>query len=129
MEEQQIDPPVVYQRVSALVVAIAVGLGAYGAHGLEASEKGLASWRTAVLYHLVHGVVLYFLSIRTRTGLRCCPNGPWWCFLIGVLLFSGLLYTNVLTGVRWLGAIVPVGGLSFIIGWLWLAVVPDRKKV
>ena len=126
MDNQQVELPTAYQRVSAVVVAIAIGLGAYGAHGLDASEEGLANWKTAALYHLVHGVVLYFLSTRPKASRSCCPTGPWWCLLVGIVLFSGLLYTNVLSGIRWLGAIVPLGGLSFIAGWVWLAIVPFR---
>jgi uncharacterized membrane protein YgdD (TMEM256/DUF423 family) len=124
MSEHPELPSLFYQRVSALVMALGVALGAYGAHGLEASEKVLANWKTAVLYHLIHGIALYLLSRRPAGRARCCPNGPWWCLLTGILLFSGLLYTNVLSGVSWLGAIVPVGGLAFMAGWIWLAVAP-----
>jgi uncharacterized membrane protein YgdD (TMEM256/DUF423 family) len=108
------------QRIAAVTMAAGVSLGAYGAHGLEADAKGLANWKTAVLYHLIHGIALYFLATRpSRTGNN--TNGPWWCLFVGILIFSGMLYAIVLTGVTWLGAIVPIGGLAMIIGWLWLA--------
>ena len=108
-------------------MAAGVALGAYGAHGLDADANGLANWKTAVLYHLIHGIALYFLASRPSHAVRapkCCQNGAWWCLFAGVLIFSGMLYAIVLTGVTWLGAIVPIGGLAMIIGWLWLAVAP-----
>lgn len=108
------------QRLAAVTMAVGVAMGAYGAHGLDADAKGLANWKTAVLYHLIHGIALYFLATRpSKTGDN---NGPWWCLFVGILIFSGMLYAIVLTGVTWLGAIVPIGGLAMIIGWLWLAV-------
>jgi uncharacterized membrane protein YgdD (TMEM256/DUF423 family) len=118
---------VLLQRVSAIVMALGVALGAYGAHGLQADEKGMANWKTAVLYHLIHAVALYVLASRPASGhgaMRCCPNGPWWCLFAGIAIFSGMLYAIVLTGATWLGAIVPIGGLAMIIGWLWLAFAP-----
>ncbi|MGK0190018.1 MAG: uncharacterized membrane protein YgdD (TMEM256/DUF423 family) [Verrucomicrobiales bacterium] len=103
-------------RLSGLLMAAGVALGAYGAHGLEADAKGLANWKTAVLYHLIHGLALYFLASQPRKN-----QVAWWCLFVGILIFSGMLYTIVLTGVTWLGAIVPIGGLAMIIGWLSLA--------
>ncbi|MEZ5324968.1 MAG: DUF423 domain-containing protein [Verrucomicrobiales bacterium] len=109
----------ILQRIAAVTMAAGVALGAYGAHGLDADAKGLANWKTAVLYHLIHGIVLYFLASRPN---RSNGNGPWWCLFAGIVIFSGMLYAIVLTGVTWLGAIVPIGGLAMIVGWLWLAV-------
>ena len=112
-------------RISAVVMAAGVALGAYGAHGLEADAKGLANWKTAVLYHLIHGLALYIIASRPPSDTpKCCPNGAWWCLFTGILIFSGMLYAIVVTGVTWLGAIVPIGGLAMIVGWLWLAVAP-----
>jgi uncharacterized membrane protein YgdD (TMEM256/DUF423 family) len=54
--------------------------------------------------------------------------GPWFCFLIGILIFSGSLYLLAVTNVRTLGAITPIGGLSFLAGWLWLAIQPLAKE-
>jgi uncharacterized membrane protein YgdD (TMEM256/DUF423 family) len=50
--------------------------------------------------------------------------GPWFSFLIGIVVFSGSLYLLAVTNLRWLGAITPIGGISFIVGWLWLALAP-----
>lgn len=110
------------QRISAVTMAAGVALGAYGAHGLEADAKGLANWKTAVLYHLIHGIALYVLAIRPPiTANQRWSTAPWWCLFAGVFIFSGMLYAIVLTGVTWLGAIVPIGGLAMIIGWIWLS--------
>jgi uncharacterized membrane protein YgdD (TMEM256/DUF423 family) len=59
--------------------------------------------------------------LADRVPLRL---GPWLSFLIGILIFSGSLYLLALTNLRWLGAITPIGGLSFIVGWLWLLFAP-----
>jgi uncharacterized membrane protein YgdD (TMEM256/DUF423 family) len=121
--------------VGAILGALGVALGAYGAHGLEKQlaawgyvgqdlAKRLANHETAVRYQMWHAlaIVLVGLALTNR------PT-PWWqasagALLLGVLIFSGLLYALVVTGPswRWLGAVVPIGGISLIVGWLLLAV-------
>ena len=121
--------------IGAVLGAIGVALGAYGAHGLEkqlaawnyAGEdmaKRLANHETAVRYQMWHALAIVLVGI----ALTIRPNG-WWnasagAFLFGTLIFSGLLYALVVVGpsYRWLGAIVPIGGLSLIAGWVLLAV-------
>jgi len=106
-------------RVSAVIGFLGVGLGAFGAHslkGLLASHGTTAVWEKAVLYHFVHTVMLVILATRTPLS-----TGPWWSFLIGIALFSGSLYVLAVTGLTWLGAITPLGGISFLVGWGWLA--------
>ncbi len=106
-------------RISAIVGFLAVALGAFGAHGLHALlEKNgrLATWETAVLYHLVHAVVLLAIA-----GLRPLRAAAWWLVLAGVLVFSGTLYVLSLTNIKWLGAITPIGGVFLLLGWLALA--------
>jgi uncharacterized membrane protein YgdD (TMEM256/DUF423 family) len=68
-----------------------------------------------VLYHFIHAVMLFVLAQRPSV-----PRGPWWSFLIGIVLFSGSLYGLALASVKWLGPITPLGGLSFLLGWGWL---------
>jgi uncharacterized membrane protein YgdD (TMEM256/DUF423 family) len=112
-------------RTAAILGAIAVGLGAFGAHGLKdllARNGTAAIWEKAVFYHFIHAVMLFVLA--TRTPL---PVGPWLSFLLGILIFSGSLYLLAYTNVRWLGAITPIGGVSFIVGWLWLAFLPAPR--
>jgi len=109
-------------RIAALAGLLAVVLGAFGAHALKdllARNETAAIWEKAVFYHFIHAVMLFFLA--TRNPL---PRGPWFSFLIGIVIFSGSLYLLAVTNVRWLGAITPLGGLSFMVGWLCLIICP-----
>ena len=108
--------------VASIAGATSVILGAFGAHALEtrlAADK-LASWQTAVQYHLVHSAVLAALALFAAHGERQIQL-PAWLFSLGITLFSGSIYLLVLTGQRWLGPITPLGGLCFIAGWISLA--------
>jgi len=109
-------------RIGAVVMALGVAAGAFGAHGLEGRVDAdlIEVWKTGARYHLIHGLAL--------CGLGVLPNAPWlpgWLFLTGTVVFAGSLYALTLTGVRWLGAITPIGGLCFIAGWIALAVMVD----
>ncbi len=105
--------------------AIAVGLGAFGAHGLEPlliQNGRLDTFETAVSYHFYHTLGLLGLGILALIkpdwkGLSFAAGG----MLLGILIFSGSLYILSLTGITWLGAITPIGGVGFILGWLALA--------
>lgn len=113
-------------RVAALAGLLAVALGAFGAHGLSLKlrEFGtVAIWEKAVLYHALHAVMLWMLARETPP-----PRGPWFCFLGGILIFSGSLYILAATNTRWLGAVTPVGGVCFVAGWLWLALGGIRQR-
>ena len=112
-------------RVAAILGFLAVALGAFGAHGLKdiLSRNGTgAIWEKAVFYHFIHAVMLFVLA--QRSPIRA---GPWFSFLIGIVLFSGSLYALALTGNKALGAITPFGGISFIVGWVCLAIAPAEK--
>ncbi|MEO6741818.1 MAG: DUF423 domain-containing protein, partial [Chthoniobacteraceae bacterium] len=88
-------------RISAIMGFLAVALGAFGAHGLhDVLEKNarLATWETAVLYHLTHAVVLL-----VSATLRPLHSASWWLMLAGVIIFSGTLYVLALTNMKWLG--------------------------
>ncbi len=105
-------------RVAALLGFLAVALGAFGAHGLKdllAQNHTAAIWEKAVFYHFIHTLMLFVLAQR-----RPIPSGPWLSFLAGILIFSGSLYLLAVTNTKWLGAITPLGGLSFLVGWGWL---------
>lgn len=113
-------------RIAALLGLLAVALGAFGAHGLKdvLARNGTAViWEKAVLYHFIHAVMLFILAGRTPLHA-----GPWFSFLTGIAFFSGSLYLLALTNARWLGAITPIGGVSFIVGWLWLLLAPSRPS-
>ena len=113
-------------RVAAIAGFLAVALGALGAHGLRnlLAQNGTAAiWETAVVYHLVHAVMLFLLA-----GRKPPAAGPWWCFLAGIVFFSGSLYLLAATNVRRLCAVTPLGGISLLAGWLWLAVTTVGAK-
>jgi uncharacterized membrane protein YgdD (TMEM256/DUF423 family) len=113
-------------RISAVIGFLAVALGAFGAHGLHGLlEKNarLATWETAVLYHLTHAVMMFVI-----TTLRPLRIVAWWLTFAGIVIFSGTLYTLALTNVKWLGAITPVGGVCLLAGWLALAFGKARQE-
>jgi uncharacterized membrane protein YgdD (TMEM256/DUF423 family) len=108
----------------ALSAALAVVLGAFGAHGLRGRLPAdlLAIYQTGCQYHVYHAlgllaVGLLGLHLPASTALRASG----WLMLAGTLLFSGSLYLLAITGQRWLGAITPLGGVAFIGAWLLLA--------
>jgi uncharacterized membrane protein YgdD (TMEM256/DUF423 family) len=108
-----------------LLMMAAVALGAFGAHALRSQfgEQSLAIWNTAVRYQAWHGLGLIGLGLwMEHHGRRRLLHGSALALLSGTLLFSGSLYALLLTGVRELGMITPIGGLSMILGWgMWAA--------
>ena len=112
-----------FVTAGALSAAVAVVLGAFAAHALRAriSPELLTTFETGVRYQMYHALALAGLAWAVERW----PGPPlvWagWCFVAGTVLFSGSLYVLVLTGLRWLGAITPLGGLAFIGGWLLVA--------
>ncbi|HEX8144596.1 MAG TPA: DUF423 domain-containing protein [Pyrinomonadaceae bacterium] len=102
---------------------IGVAAGAFGAHGLKSrlSPEMLATFEVGVRYQMYHAFALIVAAwAQTRwPGTLLSASG--WLFIAGTLLFSGSLYLLSLTGLRWLGAITPLGGLAFLAGWLCLA--------
>jgi uncharacterized membrane protein YgdD (TMEM256/DUF423 family) len=108
--------PSMWVGIGALSAFIAVGCGAFGAHGLEKvlEPRMLEVWKTG-------------LWAGTHAKANLFPGGyPGWAFLVGTVLFSGSLYALALTGIRVLGAITPLGGLSFLLGWILFAFVALR---
>lgn len=115
---------------AAIALMLGVGTGAFGAHGLRAhvSPGLLEVWHTAVLYQFVHALgLLGIAAMQPRLHARLASAGA--AFLLaGILIFSGSLYALVLSGVRLIGAITPIGGVSFMIGWLLLALAALRGR-
>ncbi len=109
-------------RIATFLGFVAVVLGAMGAHGhvhdVIAANDHLDAWQKAVFYQFIHTVMLYVLA---HSGQR---KGPYVCFLLGILLFSGSLYFWSWTNLPWLPHVTPVGGVAFIVGWLWLTLKP-----
>ncbi|MEK0442087.1 MAG: hypothetical protein RL403_1065 [Bacteroidota bacterium] len=112
-------------QLAGLSGALAVGLGAFGAHSLEAlliQNGRLDTFQTAVNYHFYHTLAL--LGIGILAALKPNWNGisfTAWCLVLGIIIFSGSLYALSLSGITWLGAITPLGGLAFILSWSSLA--------
>jgi uncharacterized membrane protein YgdD (TMEM256/DUF423 family) len=112
-------------KISALLGALGVALGAFGAHGLKTvleNNQTLSVWQTASQYHLLHAVVLLCLSWK-----KSPPAGAFWAMTLGVLVFSGSLYALSVTGIRKLGMITPLGGVLLIAGWLLLLKPPPSS--
>ncbi|MFK7895344.1 MAG: DUF423 domain-containing protein [Myxococcota bacterium] len=108
-------------QVAAVSGMLAVVAGAFGAHGLKArvTPDQLASWATAAQYHLLHSVLLLALALFASYAGRDIKI-PGSLLTAGMVLFSGSIYLLVLTKMRWLGPITPIGGLLLILGWLSL---------
>ena len=110
----------------------AVGLGAFGAHALRAKLEAsnlLNAYQTGVQYHFYHTLALLAVGILCLKYENAYLNYSGYAFLFGLLLFSGSLYAMSFTGMRWLGAITPIGGVLFMLGWGMLALaVPQILK-
>jgi len=107
----------------ALLLALAVVLGAFGSHTLH-SRLTVDQWtiyQTAVRYHLIHGLGLLLIGILGFQVSAGVIQLPATLILVGTLVFSGSLYLLVLTELKWLGAVTPIGGLAMVGGWLLLA--------
>ena len=109
--------------LGALNGALAVGLGAFGAHGLKnrVDENLLATWATASDYHFYHALALLLTGMLAKILQTTSVITAGWVLFAGMLVFSGSLYILVLSGQKWLGAITPLGGTALIVGWLMLA--------
>ncbi len=109
--------------LAALMGALAVVMGAFAAHGLQAmlSERMLAVFETGARYHLVHALAMGLAALAARGRAARLASLAAALFLAGTLLFSGSLYVLAFTGVTALGMITPLGGLSFVAGWIALA--------
>ncbi len=105
-------------KVAAVSGALAVALGAFGAHGLKShvTGEGLETWKTAAHYHLIHSAVLLILALASEKLLW-----PKRLILVGMCIFAGSLYIYVLSGVKFFAIITPLGGLSLILGWISVA--------
>lgn len=117
--------PSLFVALAAINGFIAVGLGAFAAHGLKnrLPEDLLAVFQTGVQYQMYHALALFgvgLLAMQLSDSTLLRASG--WLFLTGIIIFSGSLYILSLSGIRWLGAITPIGGVAFLAGWLLLAV-------
>ena len=113
-----------FLALGAGFAGIAVALGAFGAHALKGrlDDYAMGVFDTAVQYHFYHSLALLAVGvIALGQPQAALLRSSGWLFLLGILVFSGSLYLLSITGARWLGAVTPLGGLSFVAGWACLA--------
>ena len=115
--------PKIIIAIAAVLLAIAVAAGAFGAHALKnvLTAERLQTWETAVQYHAWHALGLLLIAL-IGTQFEVAVTWPASLILAGIVIFSGSLYTLCLSGDGWFGAITPIGGVAFIAGWVVLAV-------
>ena len=116
-----------WPAIGSLMLALAVALGAFGAHGLRGrlDSYSMTIYEKAVFYHFVHALGLLIAPLLLKgAAIRTC-----WLLFAGILLFSGSLYLLAITGVRALGAVTPLGGVAFIAAWCLLAWELSRRRV
>jgi len=114
---------------ASILLTLAVAIGAFGAHGLKAhlSNEMLLIYKTGVEYHFYHALGLLLIGILSISMPSGLLNWSAIFLTAGIILFSGSLYILAVTGIKWLGAITPLGGLSFITGWVLLFVAVWKK--
>lgn len=108
--------------IASVNMALALASGAFASHGLKAqlSPEQMAWWQTGTQYFFYHALGLLIVGLLIR--LKFAPKGVAWCLQLGIVFFTGSLYLMALGFPRWLGAVTPIGGTLFIVGWVWLAV-------
>ena len=116
--------PRTFFALGGISAFVAVAAGAFGAHALKGrlAPELLAVFETGARYQMYHGLGLFAVAWALGRAPVPAVRAAGWLFLAGTVLFSGSLYLLALSGVRWLGAVTPLGGLSFLAGWLALAV-------
>ena len=109
--------------VGAVSAFVGVAAGAFGAHGLKSrlSPEMLDVFEVGARYQMYHALALLAAAWAAARWPGSAATAAGWLFILGTVIFSGSLYALSLTGVRWLGAITPMGGLAFLLGWLCLA--------
>ena len=115
---------------ASILLALAVAIGAFGAHGLKShiSVEMMQIYKTGVEYHFYHALGLLFIGVLSVSYPSGLLNWSAIMLAVGIILFSGSLYVLAITGINWLGAITPFGGLCFIAGWV-LLFIPVWKKI
>jgi len=120
----------IFVVLGALFAGLSVAAGAFGAHALrgQLEPRMLEVFETAARYQMYHALALFAVAWLVQQTQAQAAQLAGWAFVAGILLFSGSLYAMALTGVRVLGAITPVGGVAFIVGWGALAVAAMRLR-
>jgi uncharacterized membrane protein YgdD (TMEM256/DUF423 family) len=109
--------------LASLSALVAVGLGAFAAHGLKGrlSPEMFGVFETGVRYQMYHALALFAVAWAAGRWPGTAVMAAGWLFVAGTVVFSGSLYALSGSGARWLGAVTPLGGLAFLLGWLALA--------
>ena len=119
----------IFSAIASMFGGISVVLGAFASHALKdrLSANSLAIWETGTKYQMYHALALMLVAILvSRFPDSTLLTLAGYAFIIGTFIFSGSLYALTLTGIKWLGAITPIGGMAFIVGWLCLALATWR---
>lgn len=116
-------PASIFLLIAALSGLIAVALGAFGAHGLKGylAPYLMDVYQTGVQYQFYHTLALLAVAVLALREPGRALSVAGWCFTFGIVLFSGSLYLLAFSGTHWLGAVTPIGGLAFLVGWAALA--------
>src|SRR5687768_845323 len=119
----------IFWIVGCFLALTAVAAGAFGAHGLRArlSPDMLAVFETAARYHMYHALALLGAAWAHQQWPGSLSVAAGWLFMVGIVVFSGSLYVLSISGIRWLGAITPIGGVAFMAGWFCLALAAWRS--
>lgn len=114
---------------ASVFLVLAVAIGAFGSHALKPrlSEELMQVYKTGVEYHFYHALGLLLVGVLSVYMPSNLLNWSALFLAMGILIFSGSLYLLAITGIRWIGAITPIGGLSFIAGWVLLFVAVWKK--
>lgn len=117
--------------VGAWTLFVGVGVGAFGAHALKdiLGAEGRPIYETGVIYHLVHGLAILATGILQQIRKEGWLDRIGWLFLGGIILFSGSLYALAISGIKVLGAITPLGGVCFLLGWALLGLQSAKNAV
>ncbi|CAG9613529.1 hypothetical protein CN326_16535 [Bacillus sp. AFS018417] len=112
----------IFFLLGCIAAALAVALGAFGAHGLEGkiSAKMLDVWKTGVTYQMFHAGGLFVVALLMDKIQSSLVSAAGWCMVAGIIMFSGSLYALSTTGMKFFGPITPLGGVAFIVGWVLL---------
>lgn len=120
----------IFLLLGAINGFLAVALGAFGAHAIQPhlTERLYTVYQTGIHYHGIHALSLLLVGIIAAQHSSRWIQASGWLLMAGIILFSGSLYALALTGIRGLGAITPIGGLAFLLGWLTLCVAIWQMK-
>ncbi|WP_435017719.1 DUF423 domain-containing protein [Tundrisphaera sp. TA3] len=121
----------IWVRAGAILGALAVAAGAFGAHSLEGriEARMVDIFKTGATYQMFHALALVGVGLLIGSGRGgASASVAGWSFLLGTLIFSGTLYALALSGIRWLGAITPIGGVLMIVGWIALALAAGPSR-